>query len=200
MFNPEEYSLNKDNNFASQAIPGPELPAAAVRPRQSAHARHGAVLRHVRESTATCANETKKIVDLLRIDSELHAPPVLQVVWGSLFFRCVLSKARPEVHQVPERRSAGACARLTVTFQEYLDAETQSKEANLQTVDFSKVPRREREETLQRHRESLLRHRAQRGGRIARRSARRSAVHSSGQAIRVPALPFVDPDSGEVIA
>ena len=26
MFNPEEYSLNKDNNFASQAIPGLSSP------------------------------------------------------------------------------------------------------------------------------------------------------------------------------
>ena len=48
MFNPEEYSLNKDNNFASQAIPGLELAAPAVRARQPAHARDGAVLRHHR--------------------------------------------------------------------------------------------------------------------------------------------------------
>src|SRR6185503_16875371 len=98
VFNPEEYTLNKDNNFASQTIPGlgspllqfvngnlrtleMELFFDTYLPMTTA----ATPIRDVRE-------ETQKVVKLLNINSEFHAPPVLEVSWASLFFRCVLAK------------------------------------------------------------------------------------------------------------
>src|SRR5687768_17702306 len=91
MFNPEEYSLNKDNNFASQAIPGLGSPLI-----QFVHGNLRTLDMELFfdtfEQQRDVREETSKVVDLLRIDSDLHAPPVLRVTWGSLDFRCVLSK------------------------------------------------------------------------------------------------------------
>src|ERR1700687_5761420 len=136
MFNPEEYSLNKDNNFASQAIPGLTSPLL-----QFVHGNLRTLdmelFFETFEQQSDVRDQTQKITNLLQINSDLHAPPVLQVVWGSLFFRCVLAKAAQKfIKFLPDGRPARA--RINVTFQEYLDADTQSKEANLQTTDFSK--------------------------------------------------------------
>ena len=47
MFNPEEYTVNREINYAQTAIPGLSAPDAAVRQRQHADARDGAVPRHL---------------------------------------------------------------------------------------------------------------------------------------------------------
>ena len=83
MFNPEEYSLNKDNNFASQAIPGLGSPIL-----QFVHGNLRTLEMELffdtTDKRSDVREQTQKVVDLLKIDSELHAPPVLRVAWGSL--------------------------------------------------------------------------------------------------------------------
>ena len=89
MFNPEEYTLNQDNNFASQAIPGLSGPIL-----QFVHGNMRTLDMELFFDTTDQASdvrdETQKIVRLLEIDSDLHAPPVLRVAWATLQFRCVL--------------------------------------------------------------------------------------------------------------
>jgi hypothetical protein len=134
MFNPEEYSLNKDNNFASQAIPGLGSPILQFV--------HGNVRTldmelffDTSDDQTDVREQTNRVTDLLKIDSNLHAPPLLQVDWGSLHFSCVLAKASQKFLKFLP--SGLPCrARLIVTFNEYLEAATQVAEANLQTADF----------------------------------------------------------------
>ena len=137
MFNPEEYSLNQDNNYASQAIPGLQSPLL-----QFVHGNLRTLDMELFfdtfEAQQDVRSETQKVVGLLDIDSDLHAPPVLRVTWGSLEFRCVLAKAAQKfIKFFPNGQPARA--RINVTFNEYLDAATQIAAANLQTADFSKV-------------------------------------------------------------
>ena len=124
MFNPEEYSLNKDNNYASQAIPGLTSPLL-----QFVHGNLRTLDMELFFDTfdtqTDVRDETSKIVDLLSINSDLHTPPVLRVTWGTLDFRCVLAKGESEVSAVLSLTAGLARARLTVTFNEYLDAATQ---------------------------------------------------------------------------
>jgi hypothetical protein len=61
---------------------------------------------------------TNKIVNLLKIDTDLQAPPVLKFIWGNLNFPCVLSKVSKKFTMftsdgIPVR------ATLSVTFSEY---------------------------------------------------------------------------------
>src|SRR5262252_8192850 len=92
MFNPEEYSLNRDNNFASQAIPGLSSPLI-----QFAHGNLRTLdmelLFDTYERLSDVRLETERLIHLMEIDPALHAPPVLIVAWASLQFRCVLTKA-----------------------------------------------------------------------------------------------------------
>src|SRR5262245_3403802 len=80
MFNPEEYSLNKDNNYASQAIPGLTSPVL-----QFVHGNLRTLDMELFFDTFEAQEdvrvETQKIVNLLQIDSDLHTPPVLRVTW-----------------------------------------------------------------------------------------------------------------------
>src|SRR5215467_16345258 len=88
MFNPEEYSLNRDNNFASQAVPGLSSPLI-----QFAHGNLRTLdmelLFDTYESRTDVRLETEKLIHLMEIDPTLHAPPILIVAWASLQFRCV---------------------------------------------------------------------------------------------------------------
>src|SRR5213592_4065184 len=91
MFNPEEYTLNKDNNFASQAVPGLSGPLL-----QFVHGNMRTLEMELFfdtfEAQTDVRNQTNNIVNLLNINPELHAPPVLRVAWASLQFRCVLAR------------------------------------------------------------------------------------------------------------
>jgi len=197
MFNPEEYSLNEDNNFASQAIPGLSSPIL-----QFVHGNLRTLDMELFFDTSDERTDvrlqTNSITDLLKIDSNLHAPPLLQVDWGSLHFPCVLAKASQKfLRFLP---SGLPCrARVTVTFNEYLDAETQVAEAGLQTADFTKVHVTKAGDTLWslagQFYEDALKWRpiALMNGIVDPRSI------TPGQELRIPSLPFVDPNSGEVV-
>jgi LysM repeat protein len=196
-FNPEEYTINKDNNFASQAIPGLTSPLL-----QFVHGNLRTLDMELFfdtfEQQTDVRDQTQKVTSLLQINSDLHAPPVVQVVWGSLFFRGVLAKAGQKfIKFLNDGRPARA--RLNVTFQEYLDAETQSKEANLQTADFSKYHVVKQNETLSSIAGDYYEDaKSWRPIAIANSLSDPRAIYV-GQELRVPALPFVDPETGDAV-
>jgi LysM repeat protein len=198
MFNPEEYSLSKDNNYASQAIPGLS----------------GPILQFVAGNQRTLDMElffdttadrtdvrsfTSKVTDLLKIDAELHAPPVLLVSWGSLSLRCVLGRVSQKFLQFLED-GRPVRARLTVTFNEFLDPEREAKEVNRQTADFTKVHVTGRGETLEgiaaRYYQNPFAWRA-----IALANDIDDPFNlEPGFELQIPSLPFRDPETGEVAA
>lgn len=80
---------------------------------------------------------TKKITNLLEINSETHAPPVLKFIWSDARFTCVLKSVskkftmfRPD--GIPVR------ATLNVTFQEYREA-TRTRETPQHSSDKTKI-------------------------------------------------------------
>src|SRR5580704_16635890 len=137
LFNPEEYSLNKDNNYASQAIPGLISPLL-----QFVHGNLQTLDMELffdtYEQQTDVRKQTDQILNLLAINSDLYTPPILQVSWGSLYLRCVLAKVSQKfIKFLPSGQPARA--RLNVTFNEYLDAATQISQANLLSPDFTKA-------------------------------------------------------------
>jgi len=198
LFNPEEYTLNKDNNFASQSIPGlgspllqfvngnlrtleMELFFDTFEPKPP---------RDVRE-------ETQKIVDLLKIDRDLHAPPVLQVSWASLQFTCVLARVSQKfVMFLDDGRPVRA--RLTVTFNEFINEEREAKEVNRQTADFTKaVTVMEGDRLIDIAGRTYGNEQLWRPIAIANSLVDPRAIQT-GQILRIPSLPFTDQQSGEV--
>jgi nucleoid-associated protein YgaU len=201
LFNPEEYTINKDNNFAAQAIPGLS----------------GPLLQFVNGNMRTLEMElffdtwdgtvlpkpdvrdyTNQIIKLMEIDPELHAPPVLKVAWASLQFRCVLARASQKFIMF-DSGGQPVRARVTVTFNEYIDADREAKDVSRQTADYSKVHVVLAGETLS----SIAGKRyddptAWRPIAIANGLDDPRAI-AVGVELRIPSLPFLDPQSGEVV-
>lgn len=93
LFNPAEYSFEISNNFQASAPPGLNNP----------------ILQFVNGNSDTLAMDlffdtwtdgdredvtrlTGRLAALLRIDSETHAPPRVQFLWGELAFKAVIEK------------------------------------------------------------------------------------------------------------
>jgi LysM repeat protein len=196
MFNPEEYSLNKDNNYASQAIPGLSSPILQF-VNGNLRTLEMELFFDTTAKRTDVRNETQKVVDLLKIDGELHAPPVLLVAWGSLQLRCVLARANQKFLKFLED-GRPTRARVTVSFSEFIDPEREAKETNRQTADFSKVYVVQRGDTL-----AGIAVRFYANAALWRPIAVANGIDEPrgifpGQDLHVPALPFTDPESGEV--
>ena len=196
MFNPEEYSLNKDNNYASQAVPGLSSPIL-----QFVHGNLRTLEMELFFDTTDARRDvrtdTQKVVDLLKIDGDLHAPPVLRVSWGSLHLRCVLARANQKFLKFLED-GRPTRARVTVSFSEFIDPEREAREVNRQTADFSKVYVVRPGDTL-----SAIAVRFYQNAALWRPIAIANGIDAplglvAGQELHVPALPFTDPESGEV--
>ncbi|PYP89326.1 MAG: peptigoglycan-binding protein LysM [Blastocatellia bacterium AA13] len=203
MFNPEEYTLNKDNNFASQSIPGLSSPLLQF---VNGNLRtlemelffdtylpittQGSSPRDVRD-------ETEKIIKLMKIDSELHAPPILRFTWASLEFRCVLARVSQKFQMFLDD-GRPVRAKLTCTFNEFIDEEREAKEVNRQTADFSKAHAVIEGETLANiafafyGNPELWRPIAIANKLIDPRSI------DVGRLLVIPSLPFTDPETEEV--
>jgi nucleoid-associated protein YgaU len=148
MFNPERYTVTKGVQIAEIAIPGLDSPVQQFVRGQSEKitmelffdtTKHGTVdnVKDVRE-------ETLKVFKLLRVNSELHAPPRCVLRWGEagkLFSFgtkvspwCILENVSAEYNLfspsgVPLR------AKLNVTFREAWTIEEQLKETPRHSSD-----------------------------------------------------------------
>ena len=66
------------------------------------------------------------------------------VAWALAAVPLRAGAGEPEVHDVPADDGRPVRARLTVTFNEFIDAEREAREVKRQTADFTKVTRRGR--------------------------------------------------------
>jgi nucleoid-associated protein YgaU len=197
MFNPEEYSLNKDNNFASQNVPGLSGPLL-----QFVHGNLRTLDMELffdtYEQNADVREQTNRITDLLKINRDLHAPPVVQITWASLQFRGVLARASQKF-QLFFSDGRPARARITCTFNEFIDPVRELKEVDRQTADYTKVHVVVQGETL-----SAIAGRFYNDPALWRPIAIANEVENPrepvpGQSLRIPSLPFIDPATGEAI-
>jgi hypothetical protein len=208
MFNPEEYTVNKDINYAQTGVPGLSAPII-----QFVHGNMGTLemelfldtYEEYREGSRTLnraaedvRNLTRKITDLMNIDSTTHAPPPLIFTWGRDFsFTCVLARASQRfIMFLPD--GTPVRARLQVTFNEFRNVDLEAKEIKRETADFSKLYVVSQGENL-----SAIAGRTYGKPDLWRPIAisnsiddpRRLAV---GMRLFVPQLPFRDPETGEV--
>jgi len=201
LYNPEEYTVNEDNNFAVQGIPG--LGAPIVQFVNGNQRTLEVELFFDTYDTPTLPKQdvrlqTSQVTDLMKLDSTLHAPPVLRVSLATFEFRCVLSRASQKfIMLMPDGMPVRA--RVSCAFIEYADAAQEARAANLQTADFTKVYVIQLGDTLSGIAERLYEDPgAWRPIAIANGivDPRRLTV---GQSLLVPALPFVDPQTRQAV-
>jgi nucleoid-associated protein YgaU len=197
MFNPEEYSLNRDNNFASQAIPGLGSPLI-----QFAHGNLRTLdmelLFDTYEARSDVRAQTEQLIKLMEIDPALHAPPVLVVAWASLRFRCVLTRASQKfLLFLADGRPVRA--RITTSFTEFIDPEHEALQVKRETADYTKRHIVRQGETI-----LAIAYRYYSDPTLWRPIALRNRIDDPrdldvGQVLTIPSLPYADPATGEVI-
>ncbi|HEU0138861.1 MAG TPA: LysM peptidoglycan-binding domain-containing protein, partial [Bryobacteraceae bacterium] len=111
---------------------------------------------------------------------------------------CVLARASQKfILFFPDGRPARV--RINVTFNEFIDADREAKEINRQTADFVKLHIVKQGETLSGIAASLYDNPL-----LWRPIAIVNGIENpraliTGQSLMVPPLPFIDPESGEVL-
>ena len=200
-YNPEDYTINQDNNFAVQAIPGlsaPQLQFVSGNMRTLDMELFLDTYDTPDLQKLDVRKQTDQIMNLMAIDPELHAPPILKLHWSSLEFRCVLAKAVQKFILFADS-GMPVRARITCTFNEYVDLLRESKAIGRQTADFTKAHVVAEGETLSNLAGTYY-------GDPTR--WRPIAVANDiddpreivpGQSLAIPSLPYTDPDTCEVL-
>lgn len=209
MFNPEEYTLSRENNFAQITVPGLSAPLIQfVHGNQQTlemelfldtyevHVHGSAPMNAAGSDVRRLAN---KVIGLMNIERSTHAPPVLLFTWSSLSFTCVLSRATQRfVMFKPD--GTPVRARLTVTFSQYTNADIEAREIKRETADYTKVHVVRQGETL-----ASIAAAAYGDPRNWRPIALRNGIENplqleAGVSLALPRLPYRDPASGRVYA
>jgi hypothetical protein len=199
LFNPEEYTLNKEVRYAQAGVPGLGSPLL-----QFVHGNLQTLdmelFLDTYESGGDVRALARQVTTLMEINPATHAPPVLVFAWGPDFsFTCVLAKVS-QTYQMFRPDGTPVRARLKVTFAEFVNAETEAKEVKRETADYSK-----RHVVLQRETLSGIAGRLYGNPASWRPIAQRNGIDDPrdlhvGRRLLVPQLPYRDPETGEVIA
>lgn len=137
LFNPEEYSLRRDINYAQSAIPGLSAPLLQF-VAGNMQTLEMELFIDTHESPGMDAREVANVViSLMDIVPETHAPPRLEFCWGSLTFTCVLASAS-STFQMFREDGTPVRIRMQVTFNEYRNLELEAKQIKRETADFSR--------------------------------------------------------------
>lgn len=148
LFNPEQYTIDRKNNFAQITVHGLSSPLL-----QFSHGELQTLQMELffdsREqhvvSTVTRTEKNgdlrvlvKEFLKLMDINPELHAPPVLQFSWGKLDFRCVLASAN-QTYTMFREDGCPLRAKINVTFQEFVNKTLETVTVGRQTADYTKT-------------------------------------------------------------
>jgi nucleoid-associated protein YgaU len=93
LFNPEQYSIEKTAQFASIAIPGLDSPIIQfIRGEAETLAMDLFFDTYTYERGKDVREYTDQVSNLLKINAEIHAPPVCSFHWGKFIFTGVIER------------------------------------------------------------------------------------------------------------
>jgi nucleoid-associated protein YgaU len=136
MFNPTQYQVESANKYAWHTVPGLSSPVAQFITGEA----DTLSMELFFDTTATqedVRNKTKQITGLLSIDSHLHAPPLVQFIWGSLSFKGLVEKVSQTFTMFLETGNP-VRARLNVTFKAYRSIQEQLAAISPESADRTK--------------------------------------------------------------
>ncbi|HXO02956.1 MAG TPA: LysM peptidoglycan-binding domain-containing protein [Stellaceae bacterium] len=207
MFNPEEYTVNREINYAQSVIPGLSGPVLQFISGNmqtlemelflDTYEEHRVNDRVLNKAQSDVRALTTQVTGLMDIDPTTHAPPVLLFTWASLSFTCVLARASQRfIMFLPD--GTPVRARLQVVFNEFRNVDLEAKEVKRETSDFTKRYMVNQGETL-----SGIAAASYGDPALWRVIALANGIDrprplAAGQELVLPNLPYRDPDSGVV--
>jgi len=208
MFNPAEYTVTKDMNFARASVPGLNAPLVQFVNGNAQTLEMELFLDtyELHSEGATTLNQrnqdvralTRQLTDLMNADPITHAPPVLLFTWSSLTFTCVLLRASQRFVMF-QQDGTPVRARLQVTFGEYSDPDFQAQQQKNQTADYSKLYVVKQDETLSGIAAQVYDNAALWRPIALANNLDDPRTLAIGQKLLIPRLPFRDPQTGEVM-
>src|ERR1044072_1282678 len=140
-FNPTEYQLQKSNNFSEIAIPGLESP-----PIQFVRGNSEKLTVELLADTSDTLDDVRvkyvnKVRDLMRINKESHAPPIVRFVWGKTVeneFKGVIDSLNV-TYTLLTPEGTPLRAKLSLTLKEYRPVEIQLKARTKTSPDVEKT-------------------------------------------------------------
>jgi Contractile injection system tube protein len=207
LFNPSEYALAKENNFAQAAVPGLGSPLlqfvhGSLRTLElellfDSYEGHRRAARVINAPLSDVRLLTQPVVGLMEINPETHAPPGVLFAWGELTFTGVLTRANQRFTMFLES-GVPVRATLAVSLSERKSGIQEAKEVKRRTADYSRLHEVGDDETL-----ALIAARFYGDARKWRPIAIANELEDprrlpAGLALRLPPLPYRDPVSGEV--
>ncbi len=197
LFNPDEYTVAKSNNYAEAAVPGLSAPILQFTSGAAQTLDMELLVDAAEGGVHDVRDLTGELIRLLDINPDLHAPPPVIFAWGHLSFEAVLVKAtqrfvlfRPD--GIPVR------ARVQVSFKEYRNVELEAKEIKRQTADYSRLHLVAQGETLPAIAQRYYQNPAQWRPIALHNDIDRPERLEVGARLLVPQLPYRNPETGEV--
>lgn len=136
-FNPSEYQIAKTNNFAELPIPGLESPPLQF-------VRGGAAkltLDLLVDTSDTLEDVRKKYTNdlqaLMSLDSEIHAPPIVKLVWDQGVFTGVM-ESLTITFTLFDPKGVPLRAKCSVGLKQFTPVDVQIKESKTLSPDFDK--------------------------------------------------------------
>lgn len=208
MFNPSDYTVSQDINYAKAAVPGLSQPLMQFvngnvpTLEMELFLDTNETLQINGKTVATAGSDvrtlTQQIVNLMTIDATSHGPPIIVFTWSSLSFTCVLQRVSQKfvmflADGTPVR------ARLQVVFSGYNNANTEPREIKRQTADYSKSYTVAQGDTLSKIAGTLYGNPAL-WRPIGMANGIEDAVELTiGRQLLIPQLPYQNPESGKVV-
>jgi hypothetical protein len=136
-FNPSQYRLQKSNEFQDIAVPGLEAPPLQFI-RGGAERLTVDVLLDTTDSMKDVRAEyVEKLTGLMRIKSELHAPPIVRFIWDRAIFRGVLDNLSI-TYELFTEAGVPLRARAELSLTAYRPVEVQVREIKAASPDTEK--------------------------------------------------------------
>lgn len=136
LFNPTEYALESANQYSWQSMPGLSQPIAQFVSGESTSLTMELFFDSY-EKSEDVRKYTMKIVGLLDIDKDLHAPPLCKFIWGSLSFQGVVERISQK-YTMFNRSGKPVRATLNVTFKSVRTVKEQLQHIPRQSADRTK--------------------------------------------------------------
>jgi hypothetical protein len=137
-FNPTEYQLQKSNNFAEIPIPG--LGSPPIQFVRGASEKLSAELLVDTSDTLKDVREcyVNRLRDLMNLNGELHAPPIIRFIWGTQHFDGVMESLNV-TYVLFTPAGVPLRAKLNMVLKEYRPAAIQVDEYPTFSSDFEKT-------------------------------------------------------------